>query len=145
MSTSSAPASAASSESLSSIVSRAMTAKSSWPEKDTFLDVLYWLRQALGVVAGLAFGVVGLKGAVALALFVALSAGVGYAYAIGFQGVDEEVRQSKRGKSWRTFFEDRFSKFHVKSGLCRNEGMVRPSFLSSSANILALTSFCSLA
>ena len=80
------------SEPLGDIVRRAFTAKSDWPEKETFLDVLYWMRQVLGVVAGLAFGVVGLKGAMALALFVAISAAVGYAYAIGFQQGDEEVK-----------------------------------------------------
>ena len=89
-SVSSHSSSAASSSSSSSILSRALTSNSEWPEKEDFLDVLYWFKQILGVVLGLVFGVSGFTGAFALGAFGALNAGLGYAYCTGFQGVDEE-------------------------------------------------------
>ena len=39
-----------------SVWTRAVTAKSSWPEKEEFLDVIYWIRQVLGVILGLIWG-----------------------------------------------------------------------------------------
>ena len=77
--------------SIGSIVARAFTANSEWEEKDDFLDVVYWIRQIVGVVIGIAFGVVGVKGAVGIAGFAAINAGVVYAYCSAFQSVDEEV------------------------------------------------------
>ena len=78
--------------SIGSIVSRAFTANSEWEEKDDFLDVVYWIRQLVGVVIGIAFGVVGVKGAVGIAGFAAINAGVVYAYCSAFQSIDEEVK-----------------------------------------------------
>jgi len=78
------------STSISCTIGKAFTAKSSWPDKDEFLDVIYWLRQVLGVVLGLLWGVAAIKGVVGLALFAALNAGVLYLYFSGFQSVDEE-------------------------------------------------------
>ena len=43
--------------------SRAFVANSVWAEKDDFLDVVYWLRQLLGLLVGLAWGVLGVSGA----------------------------------------------------------------------------------
>jgi hypothetical protein len=48
--------STSSSSSKVSIWSRAVTAHSSWPDKEEFLDVIYWLRQVLGVILGLIWG-----------------------------------------------------------------------------------------
>merc|ERR1711962_1021781 len=62
------------STSISCTIGKAFTAKSSWPDKDEFLDVIYWLRQVLGVVLGLLWGVAAIKGVVGLALFAALNA-----------------------------------------------------------------------
>jgi len=67
-----------------------VTAKSSWPDKEEFLDVIYWLRQILGVIIGLAWGVLAIQGAVGLVLFAALNAGLVYVYFSAFQAVDEE-------------------------------------------------------
>jgi len=78
------------STSISCTIGKAFTAKSSWPDKDEFLDVIYWLRQVLGVVLGLLWGVAAIKGVVGLALFAALNAGILYLYFSGFQSVDEE-------------------------------------------------------
>jgi len=78
------------STSISCTIGKAFTAKSAWPDKDEFLDVIYWLRQILGVVLGLLWGFVAIKGVVGLALFAALNAGILYLYFSGFQSVDEE-------------------------------------------------------
>ena len=76
--------------SFSNLWSRAVTAKSSWPDKEEFLDVIYWLRQVLGVIIGLAWGTLAIQGAVGLVLFAALNAGLVYVYFSAFQAVDEE-------------------------------------------------------
>ena len=81
------------SSSIGSIVSRAFTANSEWDEKDDFLDVVYWIRQVVGVIIGICFGVVGVKGAVGIAGFAAINAGVVYAYCSAFQSIDEEVSE----------------------------------------------------
>ena len=73
-----------------SILNRAFTARSSWPDKEEFLDVVYWIRQVLGVVLGLIWGSFALHGVVGLALFAILNAGILYVYFSAFQVVDEE-------------------------------------------------------
>ena len=35
-----------------SSIQKALTANSSWPDKEEFLDVIYWARQILGVILG---------------------------------------------------------------------------------------------
>ena len=46
--------------------SRAFVANSTWAEKDDFLDVVYWLRQLLGILVGLVWGGLGISGAVGI-------------------------------------------------------------------------------
>lgn len=55
---------------------------------------IYSIRQLVGIILGIAFGILGLKGAFALVIFAAGNAAAGYAYSSGFHGVDEEVRSS---------------------------------------------------
>ena len=69
---------------------RAVTSKSSWPEKEEFLDVIYWIRQVLGVILGLIWGVAAFHGVLGLATFAILNAGILYVYFSAFQAVDEE-------------------------------------------------------
>nr|CAD7587756.1 unnamed protein product [Timema genevievae] len=57
---------------------------------DEFLDVIYWSRQALGIIIGLLWGLIPLKGFVALLLFAVVNAGLIYLYFSNFQSVDEE-------------------------------------------------------
>jgi len=76
--------------SFSSTLSKAFSAQSSWPDKEEFLDVIYWIRQVLGVVLGLIWGLAAVKGVVGLAAFAALNAGILYFYFSGFQSIDEE-------------------------------------------------------
>ncbi|XP_015588542.1 uncharacterized protein C20orf24 homolog [Cephus cinctus] len=73
-----------------SVWCRAITANSEWPDKEEFLDVIYWARQAIGIVVGIVWGLIPLKGFVALLLFVLVNAGTTYVYFSNFQQVDEE-------------------------------------------------------
>ncbi|XP_016914643.1 GEL complex subunit OPTI [Apis cerana] len=73
-----------------SVWTRAITANSEWPDKEEFLDVIYWARQAIGIIVGIGWGLIPLKGFVALLLFVLVNAGVTYLYFSNFQQIDEE-------------------------------------------------------
>lgn len=73
-----------------SIWTRAITANSEWPDKEEFLDVIYWARQVIGIIVGVGWGLIPLKGFLALLLFVLVNAGVTYLYFNNFQQVDEE-------------------------------------------------------
>ncbi|XP_050046199.1 GEL complex subunit OPTI [Dermacentor andersoni] len=77
-------------ENLSSAWVRAFTPNSEWPDKDEFLDVLYWSRQILGILLGLAWGLVPLKGFLGIALFFCVNTVLVYAYTSSFQKVDDE-------------------------------------------------------
>ncbi|XP_064115405.1 GEL complex subunit OPTI-like [Macrobrachium nipponense] len=80
----------AKSSNIPSVMTRAFTSNSSWPDKDEFLDVIYWGRQVLGLVLGLVWGFIPLKGFIGLFLFCVINAAVIYFYASSFQGIDEE-------------------------------------------------------
>ncbi|PSN47137.1 Uncharacterized protein C0J52_17455 [Blattella germanica] len=54
------------------------------------MDVIYWSRQALGIIIGLLWGLIPLKGFIALLLFVLVNAGLIYIYFTNYQSVDEE-------------------------------------------------------
>ena len=47
--------------SLSHTLNKALAAQSSWPDKEEFLDVIYWLRQIVGVFLGLIWGVIAIQ------------------------------------------------------------------------------------
>lgn len=76
--------------SVSKTFAKALSKQSLWTDKDEFLDVIYWLRQILGVIIGLVWGVVPLQGFLGLALFFLLSTVVVYVYFQSFQAVDED-------------------------------------------------------
>ncbi|KAJ8919963.1 hypothetical protein NQ315_006492 [Exocentrus adspersus] len=76
--------------SLASVWTRAFTSNSEWPDKEEFLDVIYWARQALGVILGIIWGLLPLKGVLGLLLFVLINAGAIYFYFSNFQSVDED-------------------------------------------------------
>ncbi|KAJ2944133.1 hypothetical protein O0L34_g18102 [Tuta absoluta] len=73
-----------------SLWKKAFTSNQEWPDKEEFLDVIYWMRQALGIVLGLCWGLMPFKGFVGLLLFVAINAGIIYLYVNNFQTIDEE-------------------------------------------------------
>ena len=64
--------------------------RSKWIDKDEFLDVVYWLRQVLGLVIGLLCGLLPLKGILGLLSFVVINCVLVYVYAALFQQVDED-------------------------------------------------------
>ncbi|XP_013410829.1 uncharacterized protein C20orf24 homolog [Lingula anatina] len=68
----------------------AITAETEWENKDDFLDVVYWMRQILGVVLGLIWGIVPLKGFLGLALFFAVLTGVTYFFYNTYHKVDDD-------------------------------------------------------
>ncbi|CAH1119653.1 unnamed protein product [Phaedon cochleariae] len=76
--------------SLPSVWSRAFKSNSEWPDKEEFLDVIYWARQALGIILGIFWGLVPLKGFIGLLLFVLINAGLLYIYFTSFQNIDED-------------------------------------------------------
>ncbi|KAF6203476.1 hypothetical protein GE061_001807 [Apolygus lucorum] len=75
---------------LPSVWSRAFSSNSRWDDKEEFLDVIYWSRQVIGIIVGVIWGLVPLKGFIALLLFAIVNAGVMYVYFSSFQCVDEE-------------------------------------------------------
>ncbi|XP_043232784.1 respirasome Complex Assembly Factor 1-like [Amphibalanus amphitrite] len=58
--------------------------------QDEFLDVIYWLRQVLGIIIGLVWGILPMQGFLGLALFFFVSSIIIYIYFQSFQGVDED-------------------------------------------------------
>ncbi|XP_075978922.1 GEL complex subunit OPTI [Anticarsia gemmatalis] len=69
---------------------KAFVANAEWPDKEEFLDVIYWMRQAMGIILGLFWGLLPLKGFLGLLLFVFVNAAVIYFYVNNFQTIDEE-------------------------------------------------------
>ncbi|KAM7543198.1 hypothetical protein Aperf_G00000004583 [Anoplocephala perfoliata] len=69
---------------------KAVTFRSVWTDKDEFLDVIYWMRQIVGLITGVLLGLIPIKGAYGIALFFAINCCVVYFYSSTFQTVDEE-------------------------------------------------------
>jgi len=69
---------------------KAFNAASVWSDKDEFLDVVYWLRQVLGLLIGVVWAVIPVKGLVGLALFFLVNCALVYVYYNIFQRVNEE-------------------------------------------------------
>ncbi|KAJ8679122.1 hypothetical protein QAD02_014909 [Eretmocerus hayati] len=69
---------------------RAFTANSEWPDKEEFLDVIYWARQIIGIIVGIVWGLIPLRGFLGLLLFALVNSGSLYLYFSSFQQVDEE-------------------------------------------------------
>lgn len=76
--------------SVMAVLSKALTAGSEWSDKDEFLDVVYWLRQIIGLLVGITWGIFPIKGLIGIILFFAVNMAVIYVYFSMFQKVDEE-------------------------------------------------------
>lgn len=76
--------------SIVAVLSKALTAGSDWSDKDEFLDVIYWLRQIIGLLIGVVWGVFPIKGLLGIVLFFAVNVAIVYVYFSVFQKVDEE-------------------------------------------------------
>ncbi|CAL8097006.1 unnamed protein product [Calicophoron daubneyi] len=59
-------------------------------DKNEFLDIVYWLRQVIAVLTGIAWGLIPLRGIFAILLFFLINVAAIYAYAAMFHRVDEE-------------------------------------------------------
>jgi len=86
---------------------RTFTPCSKWPDKDEFLDVIYWTRQIIGVILGLIWGLIPLKGFIGLALFCLLNAIILHTYTSTFQKVDDE----EYGGAWELIKEGFMTSF----------------------------------
>jgi len=73
-----------------SVWSRAFTTNSDWPDKEEFLDVIYWARQAIGIIVGVIWGLIPIKGFLGLVLFMVVNAAIIYFYYSNVQNIDEE-------------------------------------------------------
>ena len=73
-----------------SLWTRITTPSSKWEDKDEFLDVIYYARQILGIILGLLWGLIPMRGAAGLASFALINAGTLYVYSNNYQCVDEE-------------------------------------------------------
>ncbi|KAI6190220.1 hypothetical protein M3Y97_00093100 [Aphelenchoides bicaudatus] len=73
-------------------ISKAFTRKADFgDDKDALLDVIYWGRQIISLLVGVVFGLIPLKGLIAILLYVAISTFVGHFYVTSFQEQDEEA------------------------------------------------------
>eukprot|EP00112_Aurelia_sp_Birch-Aquarium-sp1_P018110 Seg4277.2 transcript_id=Seg4277.2/GoldUCD/mRNA.D3Y31 product="putative protein RAB5IF" protein_id=Seg4277.2/GoldUCD/D3Y31 len=75
---------------LNSIFKRALTAGSTWDDKDEFLDVIYWMRQIVALVNGLLFGFIPIVGLLGLILFVLVNCAAVFFYSSKYQQIDED-------------------------------------------------------
>lgn len=75
---------------LKSLLSRIVTPEATWPDKDEFLDVIYWMRQILGVIIGLCWGLIPMKGILGIIIFFLINLGIVYLYYSTFQRVEDE-------------------------------------------------------
>ncbi|XP_052060535.1 respirasome Complex Assembly Factor 1-like [Mytilus californianus] len=71
-------------------LNKALSAEAEWDDKDEFLDVIYWMRQILGLILGIVWGLIPLKGIIGLVLFLAVNVGIVYFYYNSFQKIDDE-------------------------------------------------------
>lgn len=80
----------ASKKSTFSLMKKAFRSNEEWPDKEEFLDVIYWMRQVMGIVLGVCWGLLPMRGFIGLLLFVAVNAGIIFFYVNNFQNIDEE-------------------------------------------------------
>ncbi|GAU92771.1 hypothetical protein RvY_04811 [Ramazzottius varieornatus] len=73
-----------------SVWKRAFQRSAVWPDKDEFLDVLYWMQQCIALLVGLVCGIIPLKGFLGFALFGGVSCLAALWYSTNFQDVDLE-------------------------------------------------------
>jgi len=75
---------------VSATFKKALRTSSDWPDKDEFLDVIYWLRQILGVILGVMWGIAPLSGVIGLILFFLINCAIVFVYYNIIQRIDEE-------------------------------------------------------
>uniref|UniRef100_A0A1I7ZK04 Rab5-interacting protein n=1 Tax=Steinernema glaseri TaxID=37863 RepID=A0A1I7ZK04_9BILA len=79
------------SSSISETINKAFVRGSEWADKDDLLDVVYWGKQVLALVIGIASGLLPAHGLLAIVMYVAISTLVAHYYVTQFQNMDEEA------------------------------------------------------
>lgn len=69
---------------------KSITAKSTWIDKDEFLDAIYWIRQFVAIITAIILAVIPVTGAPGISIFFASNCAFVYFYCSTFQTVDEE-------------------------------------------------------
>ena len=69
---------------------KALDPSTTWPDKDEFLDVIFWGRQIISVILGLIFGLTQFQGALALVAFCVLNCGAVVVFVNRFKSIDDE-------------------------------------------------------
>ncbi|CAJ0588907.1 unnamed protein product [Cylicocyclus nassatus] len=69
---------------------KALHAGSEWSDKDELLDVVYWGKQILSLVIGIAFGAASMHGILAILAYVVISTMVAQHFVVKYQQVDED-------------------------------------------------------
>ncbi|KAI6199379.1 hypothetical protein M3Y96_00620800 [Aphelenchoides besseyi] len=77
-------------DSIRQIISKALTRKAEWSDKDDILDVLYWGRQFISLIIGVLWGIIPLKGLFAIVLYVAISTFSGHLWVTNYQDQEDE-------------------------------------------------------
>ncbi|KAI6237362.1 hypothetical protein M3Y95_00256900 [Aphelenchoides besseyi] len=77
-------------DSIRQIISKALTKKADWSDKDDILDVLYWGRQFISLIIGVLWGIIPLKGLFAIILYVAISTFSGHLWVTNYQDQEDE-------------------------------------------------------
>ncbi|KAK6023323.1 Rab5-interacting protein [Ostertagia ostertagi] len=90
MSTSKRPPTVAEEYSWTESLSKALRAGSDWSDKDELLDVVYWGKQLLSLIIGIAFGAFSMHGILAILAYIAVSTMVAQHFVVKFQQVDED-------------------------------------------------------
>ncbi|VDO28646.1 unnamed protein product [Haemonchus placei] len=70
---------------------KALRAGSEWSDKDELLDVVYWGKQLLSLIIGIAFGAASMHGILAILAYVAISTMVAQHFVVKFQQVGNSL------------------------------------------------------
>uniref|UniRef100_A0A0K0DDB0 Rab5-interacting protein n=1 Tax=Angiostrongylus cantonensis TaxID=6313 RepID=A0A0K0DDB0_ANGCA len=71
-------------------LAKGIRAVSEWSDKDELLDVVYWGRQVLSLIIGIAFGVTLMHGILPILAYVAISFVVAQHFVVKYQQVEED-------------------------------------------------------
>ncbi len=107
-------------------IRKAFTPESTWEDKDEFLDVIYWMRQAVGLLTGIIWGLLPLKGALAISLFFCVNFAAVYLYSSVFQKVDED-EYGGHGELFKEGLMTAFATFMI-FWLCLYDGLYGPIY-----------------
>eukprot|EP00042_Codosiga_hollandica_P024486 m.103297 g.103297 ORF g.103297 m.103297 type:complete len:106 (-) comp51566_c0_seq1:123-440(-) len=70
------------------MVLQAFVRRRAWTDKEEFLDIVYWFRQAVALLCGLLLGALGATGIVTLLMGIGLNVAGVLVFASSYHGVD---------------------------------------------------------